>query len=51
MMIGFLALVAIVVGVAIGTGMAMLGPHGGAAGIAGQPASGGQTRGSVSAAP
>jgi len=51
MMIGFLAVVAIVVGVALGTGMAMLGPHGGAAGIAGQPASGSQPRGSVSPAP
>jgi len=51
MMIGFLALVAIVVGVAIGTGMAMLGPHGGTPGMSGQPASGREAHGSVSAAP
>jgi hypothetical protein len=50
-MIGFLAVVAIVVGVAVGTGMAMLGPHGAAPGIAGQPASGREPHGSVSPTP
>jgi hypothetical protein len=51
MMIGFLAVVAIVIGIALGTGAAMLGPHGAAPGIAGQPSSGREPHGSVSPAP
>jgi hypothetical protein len=46
--IGLLAVAAIVVGVALGTGLAMLGPHGAPIGFAGQPASGSEPHGSVS---
>ena len=49
--IGLLALVAIVIGVLLGAGAAMIGPQGATLGIAGQPPSGSAPQASASTAP